>query len=288
LLRIHPTITPEYAIEQLRDMQARLDRAANANTVQDAFHEYLNWVTLCAQTFGPILLGDELDRLILTRRYWALLNVVSTNVAGVLWDVIRVEIAERRAAFDDAISELDSMRSPLTARAAVVPDTNVWMRHHNQLADLPWGEYLNLRGSVRLTIWLPSVVLEELDKLKRDRGEMVVGGERYPRRDLARRALRSITEWFGSNPSWAHHFNTNESNSRQVEVRVITEDRDHVRLASVDAEIIDIAQSFTPFFVNSQVMTYDVSLAFRARAVGNSAILLPEPESSDTKTSTTT
>ncbi|MCU1412438.1 MAG: hypothetical protein JWR04_3145 [Rhodoglobus sp.] len=277
MLGIRAAVASDHVIDQLRESLSRLDTATNADSVARALAAYLTWVNDCCRTLGPILSSEELDRLVLTRRYWALLGVVSIEVSKILWDVIRIEIAERREAFGIAIDELRGMQSPHSARASVIPDTNVWMRHHDSLGSLPWEDHLDLRGGVDLVIWIPSVVLEELDSLKRDRGEMFIDGKRVPRRTLARNALRTITGWFGSNPEWPHAFQSTESRPRNVQVRVLTEGRDHVRLRTADAELIDVAQSMSPFFVKTFMMTYDVSLAFRARAIGQKAVLLDEP-----------
>lgn len=277
MLGIRAAVASDYVLEHLRESLSRIDAAANADSVARALSAYLTWVNDCCRTLGPLLTKEELDRLVLTRRYWALLGVVSVEVSKVLWDVIRTEIAERREAFGRAIDDLRGMQSPHSARASVLPDTNVWMRHHDSLDTLPWQEHLDLRGSADLVIWIPSVVLEELDSLKRDRGEMFIDGRRVPRRTLARNALKTITGWFGTNPDWPYSFKSTGPNPRHLHVRVLTETADHVRLGSVDAELIDIAQSVSPFFVKTIMMTYDVSLAFRARAIGQSTVLLDEP-----------
>ena len=279
MLGLLPTTNADHARSLLEDRASHLHQVTNAQTVTDAFNLYLSWANTSAQVLGGIVTPDELDRLVLTRRYWALLAIAPANVGLVLWDLIRTEIAERVVAFTKAVTELDSYTARPGALAMIVPDTNVWMRHSGEIDALPWFSYLNMRAAVPITIWVPSVVLEELDSLKRDRGNMNVAGQPIPRRHLARRALNRLTDWF-EDPLYPHHLVSvpPDRPDRPIEIRLLPEARDHVRLSRVDAELIDIAQRLSPFCVQSFVMTYDVALTFRARAVLQAAILLDEPD----------
>jgi hypothetical protein len=281
MLGIRPTTNANVVLDTLIGREADLDGLLIPERITSIPYRYLNWVNECTRTLGPMLTNQEFDRLVLTRTYWALL-AMGRDERLASADLVRLEVAQRRSAFTEVI---DRLRADTPApgwiggRAMVVPDTNVWMLHSHEIETFPWSDHIDVRTGIPLVIWVPSIVLEELDALKRDRGDMFVGGTRVPRRTLARRALHTLTDWI-DDPKFPHSFQEMRAGrvARDVEVRILAEEREHIRLGRADAELIDIAQRLRPYALISHVVTYDASMAFRARAIYQPVILLTEPD----------
>lgn len=278
MLNIRPNYKPDYVLGHLKDLANRLENIEIGTNV-DVFNAYHGWVNTALRVLGPALNSEALDLLVTTRRYWALLAVDPGAAGTELTNLIRVEVQERKDAFKVSADELANWIERFEPNGSMaVLDTVVLMRHGTELQGLDWHGLLNERPDVPITVWIPLVAVDELDSLKRDRGEMVLGENVFPRRNLARNALAAIGTMFAGSALKNGHALRREDIFDRVSFRLQVEDLGHVRLPTGDAEITSVAQSLVPFAARMSLVTYDNAMAFRSRAIGLNAVLMPEPE----------
>jgi rRNA-processing protein FCF1 len=275
-------IAPGYAAETvLAHIQVAL---AEAETLQgsfpggfDGYTSYLAWATRHQRTLGAAVSQDDIDRLVTTRRYWALLGISISSEP--LMTLIQLEIAERVVALQAEYRELrralDRWKNKQVVMAIL--DTNVLMHSHARLEEINWGELLDERPNVPILLWIPIAVVGELDRLKKAQGNMSGEKDSPPRRTVAKAALRTLNRLF-RNPDevvrLADHASVESGN--QVDVGLLMEERRHVRLAAVDAELMDVTSSVTPLAIRAYLVTFDSNLAFSALHNGLQVKLLNE------------
>lgn len=240
---------------------------------------YADWTATHLRTLGPALKPDDLDALITTKKHWTLLSLLPySNSAPVLPELVNLELTQRAAALEVAhqLLEIELMMS--RNLDAAVLDTNVLMVLGEQLETYDWYEKLEIRPLEPLVIWIPLAVIDELDRKKLDRNTMTLSSKKVSRRTLARVALREIDRMFPE-PGLGYVVDRGTLPLRQrFEIRILMEEPGHVRLDSVDAEVVDQAANLTAMGGRVQVVTFDTGMRLKARAAGVLARQLPEPE----------
>jgi predicted ribonuclease YlaK len=136
----------------------------------------------------------------------------------------------------------------------LVPDTNVLIHHTKPLDQVEWRRMIS--GSyVRLVI--PILVVDELDRRKRDRGET---------RTRARQTLRTLKQSF-ENPAWAARLSEKPTDVESMHLWL--DPQRHRRLPDSDLELIDRSVALQ-VEANRAVtlVTFDTGMALRALAAG--------------------
>lgn len=275
MLSIRPGFTAKAVLEYLNHARSEMASVRNVSPYrpEEALNAYNRWVTRQIRTLGSALSAREMSNLITTPRYWSLQSVDPNAYGEPLIAVIDQELTERREALDYAFEELrrdtESWGDRETAMAVL--DTNVLLRHHRELTTFPWHSYLNIQTDLRVVVWIPLAVVDELDRLKSDRGEMMIANQKVPRRTLARQALRDLNNLFKDS------LRTEKLMSDgPFDIRLMPDDIREARPASVDAEIIDRALDLTAYALKVVLFTYDQGMVFRARTLDLSAVKLEE------------
>jgi predicted ribonuclease YlaK len=198
----------------------------------------------------------------------------------VVRDLVRLELDQRVADFEDAIKTLQSHRQRWKdVGDLLVLDTNFYVEHPTELKDTDLGAVTVAQtpGS-RMHVLVPMLVVDELDRLKRDNQA----------RSRARTALKMLDEVFKriskESPMGRLRREDNTTHSDgslglgEVTMELLFDPPDHVRLPNNDDEIVDRAVAVQALAGRPVTMvTYDKGMSLRARYAGLQEMWLPHP-----------
>jgi len=225
---------------------------------------YNEWVSFALSNLSKRIHPEDVDRLVLTRRHWAIqgLTIIDASVSV----LIHTEIQERCEALRDAIGALGGLAQRWHGLEwLVVPDTNVFCMHKVKFDRLDWTAFPS-QPSTSGRVVIPMVVIDELDKKKH-------GGSHVAYR-AAFTAAR-LNRLFGeSDPRTAAPLLISEEDEEgeqrpRVAVEIKFDDLGHLRLPRNDEEIL--AQAVWLRDLSDQevtLVTFDTGMAFRARSLG--------------------
>src|SRR5260370_15340099 len=145
---------------------------------------YLDWTSRDVERLGSLMSSDDLDRLVLTKRYEQLLAGVA-SLAGEqtqrLTDLlVSLELRQRTDAFDQAVKALGRELALWERRGRpVVADSSFYIEHPQKLEEANFPELLDVwDDSIHLMV--PMVVVDELDSLKRSKDRQERSRAGYP------------------------------------------------------------------------------------------------------------
>jgi hypothetical protein len=101
-----PGVRREGLLEVLRHLQFSVSNPRSGVTLVDRYNAYIGWVTEAVRMLHNRLSAADLDRLVLTKRYWTLQSML-TNVLGPVGDLVATETDERETGFREACEALD-------------------------------------------------------------------------------------------------------------------------------------------------------------------------------------
>lgn len=257
---------------------------SNANTshteVIDKHKAYLDAVGEGARLLRGQVRPADIDELLFTRRYWSLVDMTATPdpAPAVVSDLLSLEIDDRLLEVDMTI---DSTRDALnrwtaTAGQLVLPDTSFYLRNARVLKNIDFPDILDTEDTI--TILVPLVVIEELDRAKR-------------RRDAGRRkaqvalAVLEAHAKDGLSGKWKDApKRTGRAGQGDIWFDVVLDPPGHVPLGNPDAEIIDRALTVEALAGRDVTfLTFDTNQAFRARGAGLKDVRkLEDPEDDST------
>lgn len=272
MLQLQPGVTLSNVHDALVEASRATTQAIGAQSSIDVFNEYGTWAANQIAALRHLIAPAELDRLVMTRRYWALLGASPVDFGPSLRRNVEDELNARKEAFDrEAKNFAEDMQSwGNTYTLAVVPDTSVFVEYGYDFPAVNWHEILRERPHLPIYLVVTMAAVVELDgkKLSRDssaHGKKVLGG--------VRGALRRIEQLFpttDSRPTFTHK----EIITSTVTTALLTDGLAHVPLVSADAEMIQRGLDLLPYSGRSMLVTYDVNQAFRARSAGLEATKL--------------
>ncbi|MFF1571371.1 PIN domain-containing protein [Leifsonia sp. NPDC058292] len=282
---------PADAVQLLSDAAREAGNVLGAGGAPvDTFNRYLAWAAAQERLLGNLLTQREIERLLTTRRYWAIQAMDPIAYGATMSDLIALEVNGRIAAFNSAKADLEgeigiwhvqSVDSTFPEDLhAVVVDTNVLMRSKGKLADADWPALSGTHPTQSIAITIPAVVVEELDDLKHSNGKMTVDGEAHDRKWLATLALGWLQRTFPSDErrTLIREATIGESGAiPRLYAVLMSEPLDHVALPKADSEIIDTAFRLRPLAKSVTLVSYDTHMVFAARHLGLRAALPPEP-----------
>ena len=245
-------------------IDARNVRGSSAHAL-DKIKAYLSWVPQSTRMLQYVLPVGEIDRLVSTSRYWAVLGMESRAAA---WELVDNELEMRVNELENESRDLSNELSNWAAGEAQVAvlDTMILMHQFDELTGFGWNDMLHVRWARPIVLVLPMMVIDELDNIK-DRGSA-------DQKTLARKALARIEEWF-PDPKEARSLLSQQSidspKTSRVEMRLQFDDLRHSRLENADAEIVSRAASLLPFASGVSVVTNDTNMLMRARGAGLAA-----------------
>lgn len=252
--------------EKLRHVHNSTSNVFNGNSdVHATIEQYLRWVAESEQMLRPVMSVSDLDRGLLTRRYWATHANPSYSPASV--HAVREEVRTRGQFFEELVNAVHRERRRWAAAEPeavyVVADTNVHLHHPTEWDAIDWrtvvGWQNRSRAAVRLV--LPMLVVDELDDAKMKNNNKI--------RTRARTTLKTIYGAFESDPAATWTIRPGDVDHAPVRVSLLEDEPSHRRLERADDELVDRALMLSDF-VDHPVyfVSYDTGAALRARSAG--------------------
>jgi hypothetical protein len=179
--------------QALREVQSgAMNIFAGGTGAVALIENYLKWASEAVRMLRLVMRPEDLNRLVLTSRYWATLANPAPTPAVVA--AVNDEVLARQVALDAALKELDQQLAAWTPDpisrpvAYLVPDTNVLLHHAALLPDIDWHATVSdaVRTLDNLRVVIPLLGVDELDDAKRDKT-----------RTRARQTLKLIYDRFG-------------------------------------------------------------------------------------------
>jgi PIN domain len=244
---------------------------------------YLEWTSNAARSLANLISSDDLDELVLTKRYERLLSGVGNmtsdevEVQRVVNGLVSTELNERTAAFGAAVAAVEEQISRWSRLGEfVMPDTSFYITHPDKLKETDFAAVVETRGAP-IHVLVPIVVVDELDRLKESKDRHV--------RWRAGHTLGVLDELFTS-PAGQPCLRIGDFSALQtggiprgeITMELVFDPPGHVRLPINDDEIIDRAMAVEPLAARPvTLLTYDTGQSMRARAAGIPAKKLTKP-----------
>lgn len=283
VVQLRPGTTAPVAIAALDEASRTAANLVGAGGAAiDRLNAYRPWSSQQIRALSSQLTSSSVDELIGTRRHWLIqsLDPIAYGLPAV-GELVDLELSECVSALEQAVNDLRGQADKwsqwrgvnIAGRPfhAVVLDTNVLLRHSENLIDIPWNVGLNVFPHEPIALGVPMVVVEELDRLKDSNGTMYLGDEKLAVRTLARQALRSLDKIFQAgylNWEIRQRGQGGEQLYGALHANLIVDDLHQARLPDADLEIIDQAIRLRPFTADVALATYDQAMIFRARSAG--------------------
>lgn len=238
---------------------------------------YLEWTSETAGVLRSQISDTDIDRLIFTDRYRALMASVGTLAGShqerLVNGLVSLELTERVQAFDEALEALqDRVGRWSGLEQFVVADSSFYIQNpqHLQAADL--HQILGISPAQEIRILFPIAVVDELDSLK-DAGK-------HRARYRARYTL-----WLLDNALAGQTFGCLHPEGPRVSVgtgrgavnmEVVLDQPGHVRLPITDDEIIDRTVAIQALAAREvRLLTCDTGQHTRGRAAGLQVTKVP-------------
>jgi hypothetical protein len=244
----------------IRALDQLIDQANDARSgdVLEIHVKYLRWATEAARSLSAMTGHDDVARLILTRRHWAILALpVPEYLPASLSVQLELEqrVQELRATRDMLAAQVASWSSLTDLGHIVVPDTNLFLHHKDELPDIDWADILQTRGFESIHVAIPLIVIDELDRAKRTAAT----------KSRARSTLKNL-DAMAMRPGQPFALGQS-SQDGTVDVRILAEDAEHVRHADPDMEIVDAAQALQDLTGGRvSLLTFDTGMVVRVRS----------------------
>lgn len=225
---------------------------------------------------GFIFGYDDIERMLLTRRHWLLMETVVTSNGPTVHELINAETNDRQRFLEDLVQHYTNLQTAWSTVTApvVVPDTNVYLHSNEYFDDIDW---LKRTGSDAVRLLVPMAVTRELDKAKREGKQVPVSlANQEPVRTRARLTAQKLRKLF-DDPTKVVTL------APGVEIELIIDPPDHRPIADTDSEIIDRTLAVKRLIGRSvSIATNDIGMQFAAKAAGLD-VVVPSDDSSEKK-----
>ncbi|MEW2161304.1 PIN domain-containing protein [Streptomyces sp. NPDC007189] len=252
-------------------------KGAGPETAFSRLMRYLNWATDTASDLRHQISDDDIDRLVLTRRYQSLLSSCGTLAGSsqerLVNGLVNLEVDERIQSFEDALDALNAQIERWTGPEwFVVADSSFYIQNPDRLADVDLHKVLDVRGPEHIRLLFPIAVVDELDALK-DSGKHRARYRASHTLGLLDAVLNGSTigilrqaEFGGQTDQWRG----------EVKVEIVLDQPGHVRLPITDDEIIDRAVAIQALAAREvRLLTCDTGQHTRGRAAGLKVTKVP-------------
>lgn len=259
-------------LQQLIETETRLKNIrSRGHTAADLFNEYLRWANEAVRALRHQLRQDDLDRLVLTHRYWTLAGIV-TGPVDMARDLVEVEIDDRTTVFEEAIrTTRDEFKRWDKHDRLVVADTSFF---HNNAEKLDETDLSKILGSHEAPVGLivPIVVIDELEKQKNASQKHIRWRSAVTLAVIERVAgLNGFGRLREAGFSAIQH---GELSSGEQWIDVLFDLPGHVRLQINDDEIVDRALAVQLISGKDVTfLTYDTNQALRASHAGIARVI---------------
>ncbi|MGV9385775.1 PIN domain-containing protein [Nonomuraea sp. NPDC003707] len=254
----------------------------------DFYNAYMAWVHESTRQFRNQVRPIEIDRLIATARYRMLLSVPFPASVPVR-ELLVIEIQDRIDELKQTLDDLRLQRERWIARGGfVVPDTTLFMQHPVDIESWDLVPYLNDPNeapaidldNVDIHVVIPISVIDELDAQK-NRGEAKPRGRARKTLAVLNRLFRDPTSIATlREPGFPATDPDDKVRRGKISLEILFDDPGHVRLPTMDDEIIDRAVQVQAFRGRSPIrfVTYDTGQSLDARKAGLETIRIEQPE----------
>lgn len=224
-IRLLPDVRPAHVLEALQQLGMGLQNVLNSSHILD---EYFRWVDTAHRQLAGLLVPAQVEGLVESPRYWALLQLRDKDPAR-LYQLITREAEATQRVFAEMATELETLHRRWLRHIGliVVPDTNVFLHHPRTFDYVCWPEAAGTGSIVHLVV--PLVVINELDRHKRTNNKT-----------RARETLRRLNDYLPQ-PDATVDLPTREEGRQPTTLEVLVDPLDHVRLPDADSEIVDRA-----------------------------------------------
>jgi hypothetical protein len=282
LVNPRPGVDRRHLREALRRVQTEV-RNVRDGDVDDRPSAYIRWAHNSVKVLAKQISAADLDRLILTRRYWVL---QSLSVRTESFDnLIDLELDERVADLEDACNAFErQINLWASLDEFVVADTSFYIQHPNKLEEVDLAGLLNVpEKSVHLLV--PIIVVDELDGLKQSKDRHVRWRAGYTLAVFDRLFSRFTDRPAQLRAPDASVQATSGRRQGEVTVELVFDPPGHVRLPINDDEIVDRVLNIWPVAARDiTLLTFDTSQSLRARAVGLRVLKIPHDDDGDEPT----
>lgn len=247
-----PGVSQDSLITALDQVLGGLSTAAHGRSKYDIVNSYLSWATSAGSDLGLFFSRNTVANLVLTPAYWHLMGIDPAANESII-RAVHAEAEDRRRHLSRVRDMLlaEDQRWASVSGQTLVPDTNVFLEHRSDFADIPWVQIAGGDPAVPIDVVIPLVVIDELDKTKSDRA-----------RGRAAATLREINKCFSDMTFRA-------TLTPQVALHLLMDDADHVRLPRPDQEIAARAEHLRDLTAAAPaIVTFDTGMALRSRAQG--------------------
>ncbi len=233
---------------------------------------YLAWAVESARHLRGQISARDIDRLILTRRYWALQQVIATAHLNTMQgahmaQMVRLELDEREAELKAAIDAFDrQVQGWSDLGIYVVADSSFYIQHAYKLEAADLAATVQARDYDSVHLLFPMVVVDELDNLKQHGKQNTRWRAQHTLAVLDRVLVSSARGIFRSpgmkvNDDWIE--------THKITMEIVLDPPGHTRLPINDDEIIDRTKAVEALAAGQVVLlTYDTGQATRGRHAG--------------------
>lgn len=265
-----PKLLPGTRVGAVIDVLTGLsNRLSNVGTGEEwtVLTRYLRWANDAADELSNLVSAQDVARLVLTRRHWALQGIAPpANEA--LMSLLQLEIRERSRAFTCAREDLQRATGRWSQYPGhlVVADTNIYLHHPDAFTDMDWRFLVGAGEHEGIQLILPLLVVDELDRAKHGNA-----------RTKARMTLRAIDVLF-ADAHWTASLPDSVGDDL-VRAHLLLDDVNHVRLPHADSELVDRCCALAAIADREVILvTFDTGMAIRAGSANLAVKKLPDPE----------
>lgn len=276
MIELHPDAKATEVLAQLRDLRSKLEGIRGSGvSPQELLNRWREWSAQALLRGANILSGASGSHILLGDRFELLHLVSMRDQAPTIASLIDAELQLRIETLDKSISAIEEFQRSLSDLAIVI-DTSVMMNAGPRVAKIVWDDVVNAITR-EASFVVPIRVVEELDGLK-DRGSA-------DQKSNARHALKWLSDTMGGRAArvpFPPEIRKSDSepgrSAGEATIRVLVDDLSRVALVEGDRDIIDRAIQLKPYTERVILVTMDLAMTFRARALGLEAVQLPHEQ----------
>lgn len=262
-----PGADRETLLRNLTDVQMKLSNVRTGSpSVTERYSKYIRCVADAVRLLRWQVGERDLERLLLTRRYWTLQAMVASPT-GMTGDLVDVELEDRTTVLEEAIrTTREEFQRWSRVQRLVMADTSVFCQHPSKLEEMDLAAQVESRGD-QIELVVPMAVVDELDTLKQSKDRHLRWRAVYTLAVFDRVAGASGAGQLRS----ADHSAADKGGIARGEIwiDVLFDLPGHVRLPLADDEIVDRALAVQILSGEDVTfLTYDTGQAMRARRAG--------------------
>lgn len=252
-------------------------QGAGPETAFSRLMRYLNWATDTAGVLRHQISDNDIDHLVLTRRYHSLLGSCGTLAGSsqerLVNGLVNLEVTERIEALDAAEEALASLITRWDGQERfMVADSSFYIQNPDRLSEADLHQILGIPPAEHIRLLFPIAVVDELDGLKD-------AGKHQPRWRASHTLGLLDTTLNGATFGILRRADLSGEPARwrgQVSLEIVLDQPGHVRLPITDDEIIDRAVAIQALAgCEVRLLTCDTGQHTRGRAAGLKVTKVP-------------